>query len=67
MRFKVSGINPKKLTTKCSAYINDCIEETLKESNPKYIYKIFDLEFQRESILIEGTNLYLKGRDIRLI
>ena len=59
------GINPKKADNKMLAYINDCIEENLQESNPKYIYKIFDLSFQRESILIEGTNLYLKGRDIK--
>lgn len=59
------GISPKKADKKILAYISDCIEETLKESNPKYIYKIFDLNFKRESILVEGTNLILEGRHIK--
>lgn len=45
--------------------IDECSEELLKVISPKYIYQCFPLEFTDSGIRVCGTNLILKGNDIK--
>ena len=48
-----------------SCLIDECSEELSKVISPKYIYQCFPLEFTDSGIMVCGTNLILKGNDIK--
>lgn len=45
--------------------ILECEAELLKIIDPKYLYRVFDIEEKDNGILVSGTNLLLKGNSIR--
>lgn len=45
--------------------IDGCIEEVEKISQPRYTLQHFDLKRENQDILLDGTNFYLPGEDIK--
>ncbi|MFA6942068.1 MAG: methionine synthase [Clostridiaceae bacterium] len=48
-----------------SDLIDECIDEMMKISKPKYIYKIFDIKKEQEQVNLLNTTLSLKGKNIK--
>lgn len=59
------GVNWKKADANLVAFVDDCIREILDVAQPKYSYRIFDLKFENEDILIDETNTLLEGKSIK--
>ncbi len=48
-----------------SAIMDNCEKKLLSVIKPKYTYKIFDISFSETGVCINGSNLILKGNDIK--
>ena len=44
--------------------INECERELLKVINPRYTYKIFDIELHNNTVEVKGTNMKMDSSDI---
>lgn len=60
------GHNGQKIDNDLNFKINQCIKETKKEINAKYVYEIYDVknDLNLNTIEFENTNLILKSKDI---
>lgn len=45
--------------------IKECREEVKKEIAPKYIYELFNIKVKDIGVVVEGTNMILKGEAIK--
>lgn len=45
--------------------INDCEKKLLECISPAYVYRVFDITSNGESVIVEGTSLSLEGDDIK--
>ncbi|MEG0250705.1 MAG: hypothetical protein RR561_07565 [Peptostreptococcus sp.] len=45
--------------------IDECIEEVIKTSNPKYNYQIFDIDRRENKIFLNNSDFELEGEDIK--
>ena len=59
------GYKNQEIDEKLDELINTCLKEVKDLSQPKYVYKLFDLKKEDEVLALEGTNLTLQGNDIK--
>ena len=60
------GHNGQEIDSDLNLRINECIKETKKEIDTKYIYEIYDIknDLDLNTIEFKNTNLLLKSKDI---
>ena len=60
------GHNGQEIDSDLNLRINECIKETKKEIDTKYIYEIYDIKNDLDLYTIEfkNTNLILKSKDV---
>lgn len=58
------GYKKQQIDENLDNIINQTIEESIKLINPKFTFKTFIPSIQEEGVLLEGTTLILKGKDI---
>ena len=59
------GYRGQDIDDNMEALINICREEVVKKSNPRYIYRYFDLNNSDDGIELKDTILLLEGNDIK--
>lgn len=59
------GYKGQEIDSPTNSLIDECIEETKKIINPRWIYKIHDIELSEDGVIVSNTNLLLKGNDIK--
>ena len=59
------GHNGQEIDSDLNLRINECIKETKKEIDTKYIYEIYDIknDLDLNTIEFKNTNLILKSKD----
>lgn len=60
------GHNGQEIDKDLNLRINECIQETKKEIDTKYVYEIYDIknDLDLNTIKFENTNLTLKSKDV---
>lgn len=60
------GHNGQEIDSDLNLRINECIKETKKEIDTKYIYEIYDIknDLDLNTIEFKNTNLILKSKDV---
>lgn len=59
------GYGTNKPDENMQVIINDCEKKLLAVIAPRFVYKIFDINFSDEGVCVSGTSLVLKGNSIR--
>lgn len=59
------GVSPEKADKKLKSDVQEGIKEILSKAQPRYVYNIFDLDFECEYVHIKETNINLSGNSIR--
>ncbi len=62
--FRYMGHKGGDIPTNIEALANECEERLLKNSAPKFVWRVFDIEKTAEGVLVKDTPLVLKGRSI---
>ncbi|WP_027438137.1 hypothetical protein [Lachnospira multipara] len=58
------GYRNTKLDDNILSLIDECEERVRQIATPRYVYKVFDFEEKEDGIILEDTNLYMKGNSI---
>lgn len=58
------GYGKNKPDEKMQGILDECEQQLLKVISPKFVYKIFDIEHEENSVKVKSTTLSLEGRDI---
>lgn len=58
------GYGNNRPDDKMQSILDECEQQLLKVINPKFVYKIFDIEHCENFVSVMSTTLSLKGRDI---
>lgn len=59
------GFGANKPDDRTSAIIDECEKALLAVINPKYVYRVFDIQLLDDGVKVLGTPLFLGGNDIR--
>lgn len=59
------GYGTNKPDENMQVIINDCEKKLLAVIDPRFVYKMFDINFTDEGVCVSGTSLFLKGNSIR--
>lgn len=59
------GYKGQEIDNSINTLIDECREETEKLINPRWIYKIHEIEINEDGVNVNNTNLVLKGNDIK--
>ena len=62
--FRYMGYKGGEINDTILKITDECEEKLLEVINPKYVYKVFDIEINDDGVKVKNTSLVFKGKDI---